>query len=214
MALYFDMFDMARKNLSQAVSLRTDDARARYYYGQVLKLVARTDADRQLASTELNNAIKLDSARHFIPEAQLQRALLLIDKPDSASREEAVQALKDYVTSYQTARVEAWRFGATLPPNMETLYDYLRLLGDTRWKPDYPNLPMGGGGGELLAAGGGVGPSTTPSAASKFDSSKKARAAGNKDAIMKAGQAGAGVTRMGGTVTAGASQIMQQVPKQ
>ena len=51
LALYFDMFDMARKNLRQAVSLRTDDARARYYYGQVLKLVARTDADREVART-------------------------------------------------------------------------------------------------------------------------------------------------------------------
>ena len=191
MALYFDMFDMSRKNLSQAVSLRTDDARARFYYGEVMKLVARTDAERELAHTELASAIKLDANRHFLPQAQLQRALLLIDKPDSASQQEAIQALKDYVTNYEDAHVEAWKYGASLPPNMEILYDYLRLLGETRWKPGYPEVSVGAGGGVMLTAAGGVGTARTPSATSPYDSSG-ANAPTKKQTFGKAVSAGAG----------------------
>ncbi len=213
LALYFDMFDMARKNLSQAVSLRTDDARARFYYGQVLKLVARTPADRDLANTELAEAIKLDANRHFIPEAQLQRALLMIDKPDNSSQQEAVQAIKDYVTSYQNSRVESWRYGASLPPNMETLYDYLRVLGETRWKPGYPELPAGAGGGTILFAGGGGGEAPAPSTASKFDSSTKARVPGMRQAAMKAAGVGAGMTRAGSAVSGAVSTVAPAVTK-
>ena len=207
MALYFDMFDMARKNLSQAVSLRTDDARARFYYGQVLKLVARTDAERDLARTELAEAIKLDATRHFIPEAELQRALLLIDKSDTPSQQEAVQAIKNYITTYQDGHVEAAKYGATLPPNMEILYDYLRLLGETRWKPGFPEGPSGGNGMLIMAGGGGGGEAPVPSVASKYDSSAKAKVPGTKQAIGKAVTVGAGMTRAGSTVTVVASTV-------
>jgi len=204
---------MAHKNLRQAVSLRTDDARARYYYGQVLKLVARTSADRDLANTELASAIKLDANRHFIPEAQLQRALLLIDKGDSASQQEAIQALKDYVMTYQDARVDTWRYGGSLPPNMEILYDYLRLLGETRWKPGYPQ-GLGSGGGMLLMAGRGGGAVPSPSSATKFDSSAKVRPVGARQAIGNAVSAGAGMTRTGGAVNGAATTVAPVVNKQ
>lgn len=214
MALYFDMFDMAKKNLSQAVSLRTDDARARFYYGQVLKLVARTDAERDAARTELANAVKLDANRHFIPEAELQQALLLIDKPDSASQQAAAQSIKDYITSYQDARVEAWKYGATLPSNMEILYDYLRLLGDTHWKPGYPQVPVGGGGGGILLAGGGGGTTPGISSSSRYDSSAKGKVPGAKDAVGKAVQVGAGVSRTTGALAGAASTVAPIVTKQ
>jgi hypothetical protein len=209
LSLYFDMFDMARKNLSQAVALRTDDARARYYYGQVLKLLARTSAERDQANIELASAIKLDANRHFIPEAQLQRALLLIDKPDSASQQEAVQAIKEYVTSYQDARVDAAKYSGTLPPNMEILYDYLRLLGDTRWKPGFPEAPLGGG---LLmtAGGGGVEPGLVTN--SKFDSSAR-KVPGTKQAVGKAALVGGNLTRTGSAVTGAAMNVVPAVNK-
>jgi hypothetical protein len=54
---------------------------------------------------------------------------------------------------------------------------------------------------------------TEPSAASKFDSSAKTKVPGTKDAILKTGQKGAGMTRTGGAVSTGAGQIMQQVTK-
>ena len=207
------MFDMARKNLAQAVSLRTDDSRARFYYGQVLKLVSRTPADRDLANTELAEAIKLDANRHFIPEAQLQRALLMIDKPDTASQQDAVQAIKDYITSYQEARVESWKYGASLPPNMEILYDYLRLLGETRWKPGYPEVSAGAGNTIMLAGGGAGGEAPAPSTASKFDSSAKAKVPGMRQAAVKAAGVGAGMTRTGGAVSGAVQTVAPVVTK-
>ncbi|MBI4166972.1 MAG: M48 family metalloprotease [Acidobacteria bacterium] len=140
LAFLFDMFSMAQKNLRQAVSLRSDDALARFYYGKVLKLVARTDADREQARIEMANAIKLDEPRHSLPEAELQRALMLMDKTDGASQAEAASALKSYILMYQENKVEEWRVFNSLPPNLEILYDYLRLLGEPRWKPPLPGL--------------------------------------------------------------------------
>ena len=133
-AFYYDMFDMARQNLRQAVNLRSDDARARYYYGKVLKLVARTDADTALARRELLAAIELDRNRHTIPEAELQRALMLMDSADSRSQAEAIEAVKSYILGYQ----DKWKHASSVPPNMEILYDYLRLLGEQKWKPPFP----------------------------------------------------------------------------
>jgi len=190
MALYFDMFGMAKKNLAQAVGLRTDDARARYYYGKVLKLVARTDAERETARTELVNAIKLDEVRHFLPEAQLQRALIAMDSPDSAKQAEAIAALKDYILTYQDRRVQDWKYGASLPPNMEILYDYLRLLGDQRWKPPFPEVSLGAGGGSILLTGGGGG-KPAPGASDAFSSSAKAAGPSLKKAVGTVVEVGA-----------------------
>ena len=202
MALYFDMFGMAKKNLAQAVSLRTDDARARYYYGKVLKLVARTDAERETARNELVNAIKLDEVRHFLPEAQLQRALMAMDSPDSAKQAEAIQALKDYVLTFQDRRVQDWKYGASLPANMEILYDYLRLLGDQRWKPPFPEVGGSFAGPSIImtgGAGGGVG--TAPGASDAFSSSTKPPGASLKKAVGTAAQVGASTTGTGRALT-------------
>ena len=48
-AIDYDLFAMARDNLDEAVSLRTDDARAQLYLGKVISLTARNDQDRQEA---------------------------------------------------------------------------------------------------------------------------------------------------------------------
>lgn len=140
LAFYFDMFNMAQQNLRQAVNLRTDDARARYYYGKVMKLVARSDADKELAKREVIEAIKLDQHRRTLPEAELQQALILMDSPDTRSQSEAIEALKNYITAYQQNRVQEWKYSGSLPSNMETLYDYLRLLGEPKWKPQMPDV--------------------------------------------------------------------------
>ena len=137
----------------------------------------------------------------------------MIDKPDSASQQEAVEALKDYITTYQDARVEAWEYSATLPPNMEILYDYLRLLGETRWKPGYPEVPSGGAGGMLLMAGGGGGAAPAPSSASKYDSSAKGKVPGTRQAVGKVVVVGAGMTRTGTALTVAASTVAPVVTK-
>jgi hypothetical protein len=139
-AFAFDMFGMARQNLRQAVNLRSDDARARFYYAKVMKLTARNDVEKTLARGELLTAIKLDEDRHAIPEAELQRAVMLMDSPDSSSQAEATQALKNYIVSYQASQVQDLKYSSFLPPNMEILQDYLRLLGEPKWTPPFPEL--------------------------------------------------------------------------
>jgi predicted Zn-dependent protease len=138
-AYLFDMFDMAKRNLKQAVSLRTDDARAAFYYGRVLKLVGRTKEERDTAQQYLLAAIQLD-ARKTIPEVQLQRALLLMENKDQASQTQAAQALKEYIVAFQNKKVDDLRQDNSLPSNVDTLYDYLRLMGDKAWRAPSPEF--------------------------------------------------------------------------
>ena len=176
MALQFDMLDMAKKNLHQAVGLRSDDALALFYVGKIDKLIARTPEQRREAEENTLHAIKLDENRHALPEAELQEALLLMEKTDSASQTEAVVALKSYINSYQAKQVAEWKYFNALPPNMVILYDYLRLLGEPNWKPQYPELQrvltadFGNGGtnaalGPIVASTGAATlPATVPAA--------------------------------------------------
>jgi predicted Zn-dependent protease len=140
LALQFDMLDMANKNLHQAVQLRSDDALALFYLGKIDKLIARTSEQREEAENTTLRAIKLDQDRHMLPEADLQEALLLMEKTDPGSQTAAVTALKSYILGYQTKQVSEWKYYNALPPNMIILYDYLRLLGDPNWKPQFPEL--------------------------------------------------------------------------
>lgn len=148
-AYRFDMFEMSRRNLKQAVSLRTDDARAAFYYGRVLKLVGRTKEDRETAQQYLLTSIRLDTRRQ-LPEVQLQRALMLMESKDAAAQSEAAQALRDYIVAFQNKKVDDLRQDASLPPNVDTLYDYLRLLGDKAWRAPAPELVR------LTSTGSGV----------------------------------------------------------
>jgi hypothetical protein len=65
---------------------------------------------------------------------------MLMDNKDSANQAEAAQALKDYILAFQNKKVEDLRQDASLPPNVDTLYDYLRLLGEKSWKAPAPEL--------------------------------------------------------------------------
>jgi predicted Zn-dependent protease len=132
-AVWFDMLGMAKRNLQQAVSLRTDDAIAAFYYGYLLKLVGRTKEEMDAAYTYLMLAIQLDT-RKIIPEVHLQRALILMASKDPAAQAEAAQALREYIVSFQNKRVQERLRSSTLPLNLEVIYDYLNLLGDRSWK--------------------------------------------------------------------------------
>jgi hypothetical protein len=90
---------------------------------------------------------------------------------------------------------------------MEILYDYLRLLGETRWKPGFPEGPSGGNGMVIMAGGGSGGEAPVPSAASKYDSSAKAKVPGTRQAIGKAVTVGAGMTHAGSALSGAASTV-------
>ena len=143
-AFYFDMFQMAKANLQQSVTLRSDDPLAAYYYGRVMKQVGRTKEELDTAQQSLLKAISLDT-RYEIPEVQLHRALMLMDSKDSGNQSEAIVALKAYVTAYERKRATTISNDGLLPPNVDVLYGYMRLLGDKTWRaPELAELLKNG----------------------------------------------------------------------
>lgn len=151
-AFHRDMFQMSRKNLQDAVSIRSDDPLTVYYYGRVLKQVGRTKEELDLAQQSLVRAVSLDT-RHEIPDVQLHRALMLMDSNNSNSYPEAIAALKTYITTYGQKRALEIRNEQVVPANLNILYGYLRLLGDKTWTaPDVV---------EVFKASTGANPSNT-----------------------------------------------------
>ncbi len=136
-AFYFDMFQMAKRNLSQSAMLRSDDPLTAYYYGRVMKQVGRTSEELEVAQQWLQKAIKLD-VRGDIPEVQLHRALLLMEAKDASHNTDAVAALKNYITAYGRKRATKISNADINPPNLDVLYGYMRLLGDQTWTA--PNI--------------------------------------------------------------------------
>ncbi|HEX8127993.1 MAG TPA: M48 family metalloprotease, partial [Pyrinomonadaceae bacterium] len=155
-AFYFDMFEMARKNLQQSVTIRADDPLAVYYYGRVMKQVGRTKEDLDSAQQMLLTAVRLDT-RQNIPEIQLHRAMMLMDGKEPTAQGEAVLALKNYILAYQKKNLDVKFEDNSLPPNVDILYDYLRLLGDKKWTAPLP------GNSRPYNASGGVMPGTSAS---------------------------------------------------
>ncbi len=153
-AFYFDMFHMAKMNLQQSFTLRSDDPLAAYYYARVLKQVGRTKEDLDQAKQLILTAMRLDT-RQSIPEIQLHRALLHVESKEPALQSEAIQSLKQYILAYQKKRMDARGEDGTLPPNVDILYDYMRLLGDKNWKAPLP------GAQRQTVAGGVPAPTNT-----------------------------------------------------
>jgi hypothetical protein len=124
-AIDYDLFAMARDNLEEAVSLRSNDPRAQLYLGKIISLTARTPEDRQEAEDHFIKAIQYDGARGAYPDPHLEHALHLIgENGDKAEINNEIQA---YVALYQREHM------GSLPNNMAILYDYLTLVGDTNW---------------------------------------------------------------------------------
>lgn len=162
-AYRFDMFHMARRNLGQAVNMRSDDVRATFYYGRVLKLVGRTPEELADAKRYLATAVTQDKARLNLPEVKLQEALLLMEAKDPRSAE----VLKEYIIEYQRRRVEETIHGGTVPPNLDTLYDLMRIFGkELRWEPGRPELsvPMTASAPSSAGESRGATPHPTPKA--------------------------------------------------
>jgi hypothetical protein len=159
-AFYFDMFQLAKTNLQQSVMMRSDDPLAAYYYARVMKQVGRTKEELDLAQQSLMKAISLDS-RQEIPEVQLHRALMLMDNKDTASNPEAITALKNYITAYERKRATTLANQSYVPPNLDVLYGYMRLLGDKTWTaPTISELQKAGGTGTSVPV---VNPQAPPS---------------------------------------------------
>ncbi len=125
-AYYYDMFQMARENLEESLMIRNNDPLAHYYYGKVLKLTARTGAEKRRAMEAFVRAIELDR-RKVLPEARLLRALALLESKNTSETKETIALLKDYVEIYRSEH------RGELPPNMDVIYDYFQEAGEMNW---------------------------------------------------------------------------------
>lgn len=124
-AFQYDMFQMARENLQESISIRSNDPYAHYYYGKVLKLTARTLGEKQRALEEFALAIDLDK-RKVLAEPYLYRALAMIDSRESQTHE-IIENLKEFVLLYQR------QHAGSLPSNIDLIYDYMQDAGEISW---------------------------------------------------------------------------------
>ena len=124
-AIDSDLFAMARDNLEEAVSLRSNDAKAQLYLGKVISLTARDDKDRQEAENHFLKAIEYDAPRGAYAEPHLEHALHLLG--EHGDKAEITREIEAYIALYQRQNSGA------VPNNISILYDYLTLSGDTNW---------------------------------------------------------------------------------
>jgi len=127
LALKSDLFIIARKNLEETASVRTDDPLTMYGLGVLYRTVGRTEEDISRASSYLKSAMEFDAVRHRFPEAYLQYAVELLSRQDPQRYPEIQKALRTYVVLYQR------KSGGELPREMPFVYDYLDLTGDRGW---------------------------------------------------------------------------------
>ncbi len=122
-----DLFVIARTNLEEAASVRTDDPLTMYGLGVLYRTVGRSDEDVAKAASYLKAAMEFDEVRHRFPEVYLQYAVELLSREDPQRYPEIQKALKNYVVLYQR------NWGGGLPREMRFVYDYLDLTGDRNW---------------------------------------------------------------------------------
>jgi predicted Zn-dependent protease len=126
LAMDFDLFAYAKKNLQDAVGQRPNDPTAHFYLAKLERETARTPEERQDALNHLTTALNLDSERGAIPAAHLEYAVALMEQDTPADQTQVVNELKAYVALYDRDRQQ-------LPGNMPAVYDYLNTAGDQKW---------------------------------------------------------------------------------
>ncbi len=147
LAMDFDLFTVAKKNLQEAVGQRPNDPTAHFYLAKLERETARTPEERQDALNHLTNALNLDSERGAIPAAHLEYAVELMEQDTPADQGQVTNELKAYVALYDRDRQQ-------LPGNMNAVYDYLNDAGDAKWylpAPWYAATQLGVGSTTIAA---------------------------------------------------------------
>jgi predicted Zn-dependent protease len=126
LAMDYDLFVVAKRNLQSAVEQLPDDPYAHFYLAKLERLTARTPDERQDALTHLTTALRLDQDRGAIPAAHLEYAVALMEQEDGANKDQIAGELKAYVALSE-------RDHTTVPANMPMIYDYLSSAGDNKW---------------------------------------------------------------------------------
>lgn len=129
LAYHYDMLDVAKANLEQAVEFRNADPVALYYYGKVLRLVSRSDEDRQRANEAFAKASNADKANHAYG-ALLHQGIALIESTSEAEKRQGAEYLEKYVLRYVEAMEDLKaRQAIDFPPHMDALNDYAQRAG-------------------------------------------------------------------------------------
>jgi predicted Zn-dependent protease len=126
LAMDYDLFAVAKRNLEGAVSDRPDDPYANFYLAKLERLTARTPGERQDALNHLTTALRLDADRGAIPSAHLEYAVALMKAEDPSNHDQIASELKAYVALSE-------RDHGGVPSNMPLIYDYLSASGDAKW---------------------------------------------------------------------------------
>ena len=126
LAMDYDLFAVAKRNLEGAVSDRPDDPYASFYLAKLERLTARTPDERQDALNHLTTALRLDADRGAIPSAHLEYAVALMEAEDPSNHDQIASELKAYVALSE-------RDHGGVPSNMPLIYDYLSASGDAKW---------------------------------------------------------------------------------
>ena len=147
LAMDFDLFSVARKNLEDAVIARPNDPAAHFYLAKLERETARTPEERQDALNHLTSALQLDAERGAIPAAHLEYAIDLMEQETPGDQGQITNELKAYVALYDRDRQQ-------LPGNMNAVYDYLNDFGDAKWylpAPWYTATQLGVGSTTIAA---------------------------------------------------------------
>ncbi len=125
-AFYYDMFNVALENLREARQLRSDDPQAHYYYGKVMQLTAKDRAEKAQAFEAFKLAINHDR-RGVLAEPWLHKALMQMSDANPNQNREIIEGLEKYVEVFQRTH------SGSLPPNMDSIYAYLKGMGEHDW---------------------------------------------------------------------------------
>jgi len=138
MAFYHDMFDLSRNNLRDALAVRDNDPAAHYFFGKVMTLTGRTPAELKEGGASFRKAANLDY-RNQNYGAFIHSAMSMVGEKRGANDKEITSALDTYVTNHAKWMIESGQL-RMFPPNLDTVYEYMRLYGDKGWRPKAPEM--------------------------------------------------------------------------
>ncbi len=120
-----DRYDIAKGLLGRIADYRMRDPKTLWALGRLYKGVGRTAEERAKALDYLQRAVVLDERNRY-PEIWRDLGLMQARMADEGQMALAVESLKTYVSGYQQ------RYLAE-PLDLEEMYDYLLIFGDSKW---------------------------------------------------------------------------------
>jgi hypothetical protein len=130
------MFEVARRNLADAVAIRDNDAEAQYFYGKTLETIGRSDDDRRLAVQCFEKAAQFDTRKRNFG-AHLHYALELMQDEKHLDSKRISAELDNYLTAWFQYLPEE-RKAEFLPPSIDSIYDYMAVYSAVDWRPKLP----------------------------------------------------------------------------